>query len=124
MKYSNERQTAILQKINDIFDELKLVTAMNNIKVLLHALVEEKIGSLQVQGRDKLQDNWVSGVVTVDTKKNIFEITYKDGDRETYPTKTQENDDDSLFNEFDMGYIKLDVDSDPVAALGSAQQVT
>ena len=49
---------------------------------------------------------------------------WMDGDREIYPTKTEEDDDNSLFNKFDMGYMKLDVDSDPVAALGSPEQVT
>ena len=49
---------------------------------------------------------------------------WMDGDRKIYPTKTEGDDDNSLFNEFDMGYMKLDVDSDPVAALGSPEQVT
>ena len=96
---------------------------MNNIKVLLHALVEGKIGSLQVQGRDKLQDNWVSGVVTVDTKKFLKLLTKmeiaKHILRRLKNTTTIHCSMSLIWDTF-----KLDVDSDPVAALGSAQQVT
>ena len=97
---------------------------MNNTEILLNALVKGKIGPLKIQGRDELQGTWVPGAVEVEKTGESFVVTYVDEDREIYPTKTEEDDDNSLFNEFDMGYMKLDVDSDPVAALGSPEQVT
>ena len=97
---------------------------MNNTEILLNALVKGKIGPLKIQGRDELQGTWVPGAVKVDNTGESFVVTYVDGDREIYPTKTEEDDDNSPLNEFDMGYMKLDVDSDPVAALGSPEQVT